>query len=247
LDVKYWHKRAEDNKFQRFKYQRPHLFGRGNIIKAKKLEIFQLKQSNLIYPSSLQKYFGRHAPAVITGLGNLDNLKQKKLAFFCSVKCPGHLILKAHDLSQSLKQAGVTVIGGFHSSIERECLIILLRGPQPIIVCPAHSLKRMRMRKEFKKPLEEGRLLFLSPFKESQRRDTVETAMERNRFVAALADAVFVAHASPNSKTERFCHEVSLWGKSLYTLEGDANANLIKLGARPVDLKVLSELDKLVR
>jgi predicted Rossmann fold nucleotide-binding protein DprA/Smf involved in DNA uptake len=98
------------------------------------MEMFQLKQSNLIYPSSLQKYFARHAPAVITGLGNLDNLKQKKLAFFCSVKCPGHLILKAHDLSESLKQAGVTVIGGFHSPIERECLTILFQGKQSVIV-----------------------------------------------------------------------------------------------------------------
>jgi len=112
------------------------------------LEIFQLKQSSAIYPSSLQKYLGRHAPAVITGLGNLDNLKEKKLAFFCSVKCPGHLVLKVYDLSQSLKQARATVIGGFHSPIERECLAILLRGKQPIIICPARSIKGMRMRKK---------------------------------------------------------------------------------------------------
>jgi predicted Rossmann fold nucleotide-binding protein DprA/Smf involved in DNA uptake len=201
-------------------------------VKVRKLEIFQLKQSSPTYPSSLQRYLSRHAPAVIMGLGNIDNLKQKKLGFFCSVKCPGHLILKAHDLSQSLKEAGVTVIGGFHSPIERECLTILLRGKQPVIVCPARSLKGMRMRKEFKKPLEEGRLLFLSPFKEGQRRNTVETAMERNRFVAALADVVFIAHASPNSKIEKFCHEVLKLGKLLYTFESEANNSLINMGAK---------------
>jgi len=92
------------------------------------------------------------------------------------------------------------------------------------------------MRKEFKKPLEEGRLLFLSPFKESQRRNAVETAMERNRFVAALADAVFVAHASPNSKTELFCRELLSWGKPLFTLESDTNINLISLGAKPMNI-----------
>ncbi len=198
------------------------------------LEIFHLKQSSSIYPSSLKKYLGRHAPAVITGLGNLDILNHKKLAFFCSVKCPGHLILKAHDLSQSLKQADVTVIGGFHSPIERECLTILLRGTQPIIICPARSIKGMRMREEYKRPLEEGRLLFLSPFKESQKRNTVETATERNRFVAALADAVFVAHASPNSKMEKFCHEVLKLGKPLYTFESEANKFLINIGAKPL-------------
>lgn len=176
------------------------------------------------------------------GLGTLDNLKQKKLAFFCSVKCPGHLILKAHDLSQNLKQAGITVIGGFHSPIERECLTILLRGNQPVIVCPARSLKGMRMKKEFKKPLEEGRLLFLSPFKESKKRNSVETAMERNRFVAALADAVFVAHASPNSKMEKFFHEILKFGKPLYTFESEANKSLINTGAKVLSLNNLDSL-----
>ena len=206
------------------------------------MEIFHLKQSSTIYPSFLQKYLGRHAPAVITGLGNLDVLNQKRLAFFCSVKCPGHLILKAHDLAQHLRQVGLTVIGGFHSPIERECLTILLRGNQPVIVCPARSIKGMRIRAEYRKSLEEGRLLFLSPFKEDQTRNTVETAMERNRFVAALADAVFVAHASPNSNMEKFCHEVLKLGKPLYTFESDANKFLINIGAKPLSTKNLDFL-----
>jgi predicted Rossmann fold nucleotide-binding protein DprA/Smf involved in DNA uptake len=198
------------------------------------LEIFHLKQSSTIYPSFLQKYLGRHAPAVISSLGNLEILNHKKLAFFCSVKCPGHLILKAYDLSQSLKQAGVTVIGGFHSPIERECLTILFRGSQSVAVCPARSIKGMRIRVEYKKPIEEGRLLLLSPFKESQRRNTVETAIERNRFVAALADAIFIAHASPKSKMEKFCHEVLKLNKPLYTFESEANKSLINIGVKPL-------------
>lgn len=208
------------------------------------MEIFHLKQSSAIYPSSLQKYLGRHAPSVITGLGNLDILNHKKLAFFCSVKCPGSLILKVYDLSQSLKQAGVTVVGGFHSPIERECLTILLRGKQPVIVCPARSIKGMRIRAEYKKPLEQGRLLMLSPFKESERRNTVETAMERNRFIATVANVVFVAHASPNSKMEKFCHEVVRLGKPLYTFESEANKFLTNIGAKVLSLNNLKNNDR---
>ena len=92
----------------------------------------------------------------------------------------------------------------------------------------------MRMRKGLKTALERGRLLFLSPFKESQRRNTIETATERNRFVAALADAVFVAYASPNSKMEKFCHEMIRLGKPLYTFESEANKSLINIGAKPL-------------
>lgn len=198
------------------------------------MEIFQLKQSSADYPSSLQKYLGRQAPAVLTGLGNLDILKQKKLAFFCSVKCPGHLILKTYDLAQQLKERGITVISGFHSPIERECFRILLRGTQPIIVCPARTLKGMRLKTEYKKPIEDGRLLLLSPFKESKNRNSVETAIERNRFAAALADAIFVAHASPNSKMDKFCHEILKFDKLLYTFESETNKCLINIGAKPL-------------
>lgn len=196
--------------------------------------IFQLKQNSPSYPSSLKKYLSRHAPTIIVGLGNLDIMNRKKLAFFCSVKCPGHLILKAHDLSHTLKEAGVTVISGFHSPVERECLTILLWGSQPVVICPARCIEGMRIKREYKKPLEEGRLLFLSPFKENQRRNTVETAMDRNHFVAALVDAVFIAHASPSSKMEKFCQAVLKWGKPLYTFESDANQSLIHIGANPL-------------
>jgi predicted Rossmann fold nucleotide-binding protein DprA/Smf involved in DNA uptake len=196
--------------------------------------IVQFKQADPQYPSLLKTHLANHAPKTITALGNPTILQSKILAFFCSVKCPGHLILKAYDLAQHLKQAGVTVIGGFHSPIEHECLTILLRGRQPIIICPARTIKGMRIRAEYKKPIEEGRLLLLSPFKESQRRKTVVTALERNHFAAALADTIFVAHASPNSKIERFCHEVLKLGKPLYTFESEANRSLINIGVKPL-------------
>jgi predicted Rossmann fold nucleotide-binding protein DprA/Smf involved in DNA uptake len=198
------------------------------------MEIIELKKTGPQYPSGLRVYLRDHAPKTITALGDITILQSKLLAFFCSVKCPGHLILKAHDLAQKLKQVDVTIIGGFHSPVEQECLRILLQGPQPVIVCPARSLAGMRMRAEYKKPIEEGRLLLLSPFKESQRRNTVETALERNRFAAALADTIVVAHASPNSKMESFCHEVLKLGKPLYTFESEANRSLINIGVKPL-------------
>ena len=203
------------------------------------MNIVHLSRDDPRYPASLKIHLVDETPDLVAALGNIDILKQKKLAFFCSVNCPGHLILKTYDLAQRLKEASITVIGGFHSPIERECLRILLRGTQPIIVCPPRSIQGIRMRAEYKKPIEKGRLLLLSHFKESQKRNTVETANERNRFVAALSNLVLVAYAAPNSKTEQFCKEMLSWRKSLYTLESDANANLIKLGARPIQLEKL--------
>ena len=31
---------------------------------------------------------------------------------------------------------GVPMIGGFHTPMEQECLEVLLRGQQPVVICP---------------------------------------------------------------------------------------------------------------
>ena len=202
------------------------------------MEVTQLRLDSFPGLDPLRK----HVPLLdsITALGNLEVLQSKKLALFCSVRCPGKLILATHDSCQELRNESVTVVGGFHSPVERECLNILLRGTGRIIVCPARSLEGIRMRAELKASIDQGRTLFLSPFKAQQRRATAQMAVYRNLFVAAVADAIFVAHARPTGKTEQFCREVLGWGKTVYTLDSDLNANLIDLGAKPVQGSVIA-------
>ena len=157
------------------------------------------------YPSALRES-GVAVP--FHAIGNLAHLERQPLAFFCSSKCPGNLILDTYDLARELRDASVTVVGGFHSPMEKECLDLLLRGAQPIIICPARSIDRMRMPKPWKAPLADGRLLVLSPFVEHRPRVTVELAGQRNRLVARLADEVFITHAAAGSKTLAFCEEL---------------------------------------
>lgn len=194
----------------------------------------QVHQGEVDYPATLKAHLGDRAPMKLTALGDLNLLAGKMLALLCSIKCPGNLILQTYDLTQNLRQANVTVISDFHSPMERECLTILLRSSNPVIICLARSIDNMRLRSEYKKPLADGRLLLLSPFVEKPQRPTVQTALYRNRVVAALADRIFVAYAEPLSKTEGLCRDIIAWGKPLYTLESNANAHLMALGARPV-------------
>ena len=201
------------------------------------MDTISLKKNNPNYPSALQHHLGKDDPDTITAIGNLDILCHNSTAFFCSTKCPGDLIVKTYDIAQILRDAGMTVISGFHSSMERECLTILLRGAQPVIVCPARSINNMRINKEYKKPLKDERLLFLSPFDENQQRISAKRSHSRNLFVAALSAVIFVAHAGPSSKTEAFCKEILFWQKPIYTFESGYNKNLIKMGARPVNMK----------
>ena len=194
----------------------------------------RLRRESPRYPQSLLRHLGDRAPILIDALGNLEILGGRTLGLFCSVQCPGRLIVQTYDAVRALRDAGVTVIGGFHSPMERECLELLLRGAQPVIVCPARSIARMRLPPEWKGPLAERRLLLLSAFAEQDRRVTAELARERNRFVAAVADELLIANAEAGGKTEAFARDVAGWGKPLLTLADEANANLLALGATPL-------------
>ena len=78
-------------------------------------------------------------------IGNLRLLDEPLTALFCSNRCPGDLILKTYDLARAMRDAGVPVIGGFQTPMERECLGLLLRGSQPLVVCPARGIDNMRV------------------------------------------------------------------------------------------------------
>ena len=145
--------------------------------------------------------------------------------------------MQSYDLAHRLRESGLVLAGGFHSPMEREWLQVLLKGPAPVILCPARHLAKARLPLELRRPLEEGRLLLLSPFPRSDHRATLDTALFRNRFVAALAGLVFTAYAEPGGKTEQLCREVLARGKPLCTFESDANANLLALGATPMGLR----------
>jgi predicted Rossmann fold nucleotide-binding protein DprA/Smf involved in DNA uptake len=153
------------------------------------------------YPPRLRQRLGTDTPPEITTLGNLDLLSLPKAALFCSSRCPGKVILRAYDQAAQWRDAGHCVISGFHSPVEKECLRILLRGEPPIIICPARGLPK-RIPPDWKKPLADGRLLILSIFPQTESRITADLAARRNELVAALADPVFVAYATPGGRLE---------------------------------------------
>ena len=167
--------------------------------------------------------------------GNLRLLDEPLTALFCSNRCPGDLILKTYALARALRDAGAPVIGGFQTPLERECLRLLLRGAQPVVVCPARSIDNMRIPRNWRPALDGGRLLVLSPFPATARRPTVELAAQRNDLVADLAQRVFIANAAPGSKTEAFAHKLADTGKPLLTLDSLSNANLVEMGADVFD------------
>ena len=150
------------------------------------------------------------------------------------MRCPGDVILKTYDLARALRSTEVTLIGGFQSPMEKEFLDLVLRGPSPVVVCPARGLGNMRIPKGWKRSLADGRLLILSFFDDSIRRPTATIASQRNAYVASLADRLFIAHAERGGKTEGLCKDTLAQGKPVFVLDSADNAHLIEVGATPI-------------
>lgn len=174
-------------------------------------------------------------------IGNRELLNRGKVAVICSVKCPGSLILRTYDLMSEIRDEDMTVISGFHSPMERECLNILVRGACGIVICYARSVPE-RISSQFRKAIAEGRLLLLSAFPRGQNRVTRSSSVERNRLVAELADVVFAPYASPGGMTEAICKEAAASGKPVFTFGGESNASLLAVGAKAIPLTDIASL-----
>ncbi|MGZ8427664.1 MAG: DNA-processing protein DprA [Candidatus Binatia bacterium] len=170
-----------------------------------------LRSTDTEYPARLHARLGDHAPRTLTCIGDFASLSQTKLGLFCSVRCPGDLILAAYDAARMLRDDGVTVISGFHSPVEKECLPILLRGKQPIIICLARAMEKLRIPAHWRGALDTGRLLVLSPFEKRPRRPTVKSSYQRNELVAALSDEALIVHAEPGGNIARISELVRDW------------------------------------
>jgi predicted Rossmann fold nucleotide-binding protein DprA/Smf involved in DNA uptake len=194
-------------------------------------EIKSITPKSREYPPSLREKKNRDLFPQIRTLGDLSLLHRPLLGLFCSVKCPGDLILRTYDLARALRDAGVPVISGFHSPIEKDCLDLLLRGSQPVVICPARSIEKMRLGESLKEGVEKGRVLVLSPFEQNVKRPTAETSQRRNRFVGALATTAFVAYAQPGGMVEAMCREIVSQAQTFFTFASRHTENLATLGA----------------
>lgn len=191
-----------------------------------------MKRDDPDYPVNLHRQLGDNAPLVLYTRGNKTALCAGMLGLVCSIQSPGSIVIKTFDSIRALRDDGMIVIGGFHSPMERECLGILLRCDQPVILCPARVLRGFRLGDRARQALNRGQLLLVSAYDDSVRRTTVQHAVVRNELVAAIADVVFVPHASPGGKSWSIVATAIERGQRIFTIEDEENNPLLQAGAK---------------
>jgi hypothetical protein len=162
------------------------------------------------YPPALKTSLLKDSPPTIQALGSLELLARPTLGLLCSNRCPGSVVLDTYDFMRKFPQVGRVVIGGFHSPMELQCLELLIVRKVPAVLCLARPLTSLRMRAEWREPVAGGKLLLLTSILRGSRRVTRESAFQRNRLVASLADSVLVPYVRPGGSLERLLEELRL-------------------------------------
>lgn len=147
-------------------------------------------------------------------IGNDEILKNYKVGFFCSQKCPPDLILPIYDKAKEWRENKACVISGFHTTVEKDVLHYLLKGEQPVIICPARSLEKIKIDSELKKEIEKGRVLLISNL--PNKRISKKYSLERNLFVAEMADEIIIGYAKPGGTLEKICEDVKKSDKKIF-------------------------------
>src|SRR5262252_6911878 len=174
------------------------------------MDVLTLMPSQIQWPGQLDERLQKFAPSRLWMVGNPEILALRKIGLFCSVSCPANIAANIYGAAQKLCEKGVAMVSGFHSPMEKECLQILLQRKQPVVICLARALGKIRLSVEWQSALDDGRLLLLSRFEKSRRADR-ETARRRNELVAALADEVLIVHAEPGGAIERISRLIDRW------------------------------------
>ena len=144
---------------------------------------------------------------ITVSCGNIELLKLPKTTFLCSCNIPASAVLKCYDWAIEQRDKGNCVISGFHSKIEKDVFHYLLAGTQPVIMVLARGMKE-KIKPELKAAIAAGRLLLITPFKNSVKRVTAETAEQRNRFMIEISDDIVIGYASKGGMLDSMIADV---------------------------------------
>lgn len=175
-----------------------------------------------------------------------DSAPSHTVAVITSSRVPPSVLLAAYDVSVLLRSNATNTIGGFHTSLERECLEILLRGQQPITICPArefgegHRLYSGKLWESVKRGVAEGRVTIQSPPGVRGTRITRQNAEIRNAYLLEIADRMLVLAASEGSRTAALATEAIGRGMPVFVMDHPVNAHLLDAGARVFSLDALT-------
>ena len=152
------------------------------------------------YPERLRKIFGDLLPPDLWFIGNFELLDSKGVGFCGSRKASDAGLTVAADCARQLSERNLTVISGYAPGVDMASHeAALSSGGTTIIILP-EGIDHFRIKKTIKDIWDWSRVVVISYFP----RNAVwraDRAMERNKAIVGLSDAVIVLEARDRGGT----------------------------------------------
>lgn len=147
------------------------------------------------YPAMLKDLLKLNAPPVLSMVGNVQLLANRKVGFSGSSKVSEKGIAVTRDCVEQLSQEqDVSIVSGYAQGVDKEVHYTALQaGGSTIIVLP-NGISSFYVRQELKDVWDWNRVLVISEYLPKDKW-SVSRAMNRNNTIIGLSDAMVVIEA----------------------------------------------------
>jgi DNA processing protein len=192
------------------------------------------------YPTALVALFGGLLPPEIWYIGNLDLLNAKGVGFCGSRNATAGGLQVAADCAGQLSELGITIVSGYAPGVDMESHQSALATGGSTIIVLAEGIDHFRVKKAIADVWDWRRTLVISYFP----RNAVwraDRAMDRNKVIIGLSDAVIVLEARETGGTLNAGFRALEAQKPLFVAFYDdmnggraGNQMLLEQGAKPL-------------
>ena len=206
---------------------------------ARRKDCIPLTRISEGYPLAVRKRLALESPGVLWAKGDVELLNNPKIALVGSRDLNDTNAAFARELGAQAAKQGYTLVSGNARGADRTAQEACLNAGGSVISVVADSLLQQKVR---------DRVLYLSE-EDYDQAFSAQRALSRNRIIHTLAQMTFVAQCSYQTG--------GTWDGTVRNLQGNwspvfcfddgsmACRQLCQMGANPVSLQELQELDKL--
>jgi DNA processing protein len=207
--------------------------------------IFITTRAEATYPERLKQVLKKQAPPILYYAGNTDILNSKAIAIVGSRDIDEDAMEFTKKLAQKCVAGGMYVVSGGAKGVDSLSQETTLKIGGKVIAVLSDGLSNKIKLRDIREAVIQGNLLLFSAVHPNAR-FTVYTAMERNKYIYALADYAVVVSSSDNKggtwagATENLKNNwTPLWVRQDFNAPV-GNDKLLQMGARPLASEVIN-------
>lgn len=202
-----------------------------------------LGRSDESYPQRLKRKLKHLSPPILYGVGNSALLSEGGLAVVGSRDIDDEGLGYTQRIAEKCAEQGIQVVSGGARGVDQTAMLAAIALGGTSIGILADSLIKATVSKKYREGLRQGRVALVSPYDPSAGFN-VGNAMNRNKYVYALADHALVVDSSyekggtwagAQEELRKESH-IPVWVR----LEGEVsqgNSQLARLGAMPFPIE----------